>query len=85
VRASFPPSARSPGPGGLALRIPHPFGAGHAIEQLLLELHPGAAPSPCVARVTRAPAPAGLGRLRMPWPVVALAIVAAVLFALLGR
>jgi|SRR6185437_15595228 len=84
VHASFPASPRSLGPRGLALRIPHPFGAGHAIEQLLLELRPGAAPSPCVARVTRPPT-GSPGRLRLAWPVAAIAIVAALLFALLGR
>ena len=82
VRATLAPTPRA-----VALRIPHPFGADHAIDQLLLELRPGAAPSAGVERVARvapsgeAAAPAG----RLPWPVVAAAVVAAVLFALLGR
>ncbi len=89
VHASFPPAPRPPGPRALALRIPHPFGAGHAIEQLLLELRPGAAPSACVERVTTpARTPIGPGAppsLRLPWALIAASVVAAVLFCLLGR
>jgi hypothetical protein len=102
VRASIPPTPRP-----VALRIPHPFGPDHAIEQLLLELRAGAAPSACVTRVPPPPKaqtrmaaaprrarPKARGRSAtpargagggLPWSILVAAVVAAALFALLGR
>jgi hypothetical protein len=85
VHARVPRAAGAPH--GVALRILHPFGEEHAIEQLLLELRAGAAPSAGVTRV--APGSRGDDALavppRLPWPLLALALVAAVVLALFGR
>jgi hypothetical protein len=75
--------------GAVAIRIPRPFGAGCAIEQLLLELRPAERPSACIRRIaapripTFAPAPVEA----IPWPAVGAALVAAasILLALLSR
>jgi hypothetical protein len=84
LRASIPPSDRA-----LGLRIPRPFGADHAIVQLLLEVAPGISPSTCVVRIERPAVHADEAprkfRALPPWPLVAAALAAAILFALLGR
>jgi hypothetical protein len=67
----------------IAVRIQHPFGAGHGIVQLLLEVRASAAPSACVARIG---APQTQRRTaRVSWAIVTAAVVAAILFAIYGR
>lgn len=84
VRATVSPSSAQR---TIALRIPHPFGQAHGIEQLLLELRAAASPSPCVARVEPPVqvAPEMAAGAPLPWPVFVVVVVAGVLFALFGR
>ena len=96
LRAPADASARlvrtsvSPSPSGqtIAVRILHPFGPEHGIEQLLLELRAAGTPSACVARIAPlvpiAPGPTA-ATTPLPWPVLVAAVVAAILFALFGR
>ncbi len=76
----------------IALRILHPFGPDHGIEQLLIELRVAGAPSACVARIEPpapvAPATSGdLMRASEPlaWPALLAMVVLAVLCALFVR
>ncbi len=76
-------------PRGIALRIPDPFGPEHEIAQLLLEVRAAAHPSASVTRIVPPPQPSGLAADlaagHIPFPILAAAVIAAVLFALFGR
>jgi hypothetical protein len=86
------------GPGrreALVVRIPHPFGPEHDIRQLLLEVAVAEAASAGVVRLAP-PAPpsrreGGERSLvvatlrRMPVPVFVVAVLAAILYAVVGR
>jgi len=80
-------------PRAVTLRIPRPFGPEHAIHQLLLDVCVAEASSSYVVRVGPAPgdmadaAPAPLARTPspIPWPMVAVAVVATILWVLFGR
>ncbi len=76
LRARMPAGAE-----GLAIRLPAPFGPGHPVDQLVLEIRPAEDPS---AGVRRIPRPAAA---RIRWPAVAavVAALAAVAAALLAR
>ena len=84
----------SPHPAGsraVILRIPRPFGAEHDVHQLLLEVCVAEVASAFVVRVApmvpAAQPPAPLVRIPagLPWPMVALAAVATILWVLFGR
>jgi hypothetical protein len=89
------PTGAAGEPQAIALRIPDPFGAEQEIAQLLLEVRPAEQPSASVSRIaplaplaTTAPSEGGplqLLRRPIPLPIFAVAVIAAVLFALFGR
>jgi hypothetical protein len=83
VRTRLPPAQGRP---AIMLRIAHPFGPEHDIRQLLLEVVGAEAASPGVVRVASPGDREGGGRSRaIPVPVLVIAVVAALLYAVLGR
>ena len=88
VRTRVPVSDRA-----IAVRIPRPFGADHAIEQLLLEVALGASPSAGVARMEHRvvrvdpddPPASRRAPVILVWLPLAAVVVAAALISLFGR